>query len=338
MNIKMNEMKTSNIFYTVFLILVCGCTQYPAYEVTNLPFVNKTSLNMYVGDEVQLTASPVGENFVWSSENEKVASVTQTGLVKAISEGLSSIIVKSANDEVRVDVIVRIFIHLTDINLSAISLKIFAGEATQIWAYSIPENASEVTFEWRSENPAVATVDKHGIVTAVSRGKTNIIVSSNSIEKIIPVNVPEVYKCDKRDWSVEVSDETPSYGVSKDKMIDNNYNPGEYWHSQWDGGAVPPPHWAIIDMKEPVEIVKIVTQRGGDTRTLQYFVGDSSDANADTWVKIAEGIYDSPSADHTLTLEIAEPATGRYLKLVLPDSFRYPYTSICEVDVYGLSY
>jgi hypothetical protein len=294
---------------------------------------------MYTGDEVQLTASPVSENFTWSSENGEVASVSQTGLVKALSEGLSSIIVKSASDEARVDVRVRTFIPLTDISLSIASVKLYVGDKVQIWAYSVPDDASDVILTWRSENPDIATVDRNGAVTAVARGITGIIVASGSIEKTVTVSVPELYRCDKTGWSIEVSDQTASDGGGKDKVIDGDYGNGGYWHSQW-GPDIACPHWAVIDMKEPVEIARIITQRrnNGDTRTLQYFVGDSPDADAGTWVKITEGAYISSSANHTLTLDVAEPVTGRYLKLVLPDSFRNPFTAICEIDVYGLMY
>jgi hypothetical protein len=339
-------MKTSkyfNIFCIVLLGLAYGCAQYPAYEVTNPPFVNKMSLNMYVGDEEQLTASPVGKNFVWSSDNEEVASVSQTGLVKALSEGLSSIVVKSAADEVKVDVRVRIFVPLTDINLSKTSVRLYVGDVAQMWAYSVPDNASDVTFAWRSENPEVATVDKNGIVTAVSRGIADIIVSYGSIEKTVTVSVPELYQCDKTGWSVAVSDQTASDGGGKDKIIDGDHGTSGFWHSQWSGGNAPLPHWAVIDMKESVEIARVVTQRrnNGDTKTLQYFVGDNPDANADTWVQIAEGTYAAAVSgvdNHTLTLNVAEPVTGRYLKLVLPDSYRSPFTAICEIDVYGFMY
>jgi hypothetical protein len=333
-------MKTENIFCTVLLVLVCGCAEYPAYEVTNPPFVNKTSLNMYIGEETQLTASPVGENFIWSSENEEVVTVTQTGLAKAVGEGLSSIAVKFLSDEVKVDVRVRMFVPLTDISLAQTSLRLYAGDKMQIWAYAVPDNASDVTFTWHSENPEVATVDKNGTVTAVSKGITRVTVASGSVEKTVTISVPELYKCTKEGWTVEVSDQTASDGGGKDKIIDNDYGTGGYWHSQWSGGNAPLPHWAVIDMKEPVEVARIVTQRrsNGDTKTLQYFVGDSPDANADTWVKVAEGFYTSQTAGHTMTLNVTEFVTGRYLKLVLPDSYRDVFTAICEIDVYGLSY
>jgi hypothetical protein len=341
--VKVNKMKTYNyfsIFCLVFSGLMCGCAKYPAYEVTNPPYVNKTSLNMYVGDEVQLTASPVGENFVWSSENEEIASVSRTGLVKALSEGLSSVAVKSSGDEVKVDVRVRTFIPLTDISLSVASMRLYIGDKAQIWAYSVPDNASDVTLAWRSENPDVATVDKNGLVTAVAKGVTTLAISSGSVEKTITVSVPELYKCDKTGWSVEVSDETASDGGGKDKIIDNDYSTGGFWHSQYSGGNVPLPHWAIIDMKAPVEVARIATQRrnNGDTKTIQYFVGDSPDADSDAWVKIIEGMYASSASNHTLTLDAAEPAAGRYLKLVITESYRSVFSAICEVDVYGLMY
>jgi hypothetical protein len=333
-------MKTGNIFYAALLILMCGCAQYPAYEITNPPFVNKTSLDMYVGDEMQITASPVADDFKWSSDNEEIARVSQTGLVTAVGEGLASIVVASDNAETEIDVRVRIFIPLTDINLPKTSEKLYAGDQTQIWAYSVPDNASDVTFTWRSENPEVATVDKNGMVTAVSRGITKITVSSGSIEKAITISVPELYKCEKTGWTVEVSDQTATDGGGKDRMIDGDYGTGGYWHSQWSGGNAPLPHWAVIDMKQQVEVARIVTQRrsNGDTKTLQYFVSDSPDVNSDTWVKITEGMYTSTSANHILSLDATEPVSGRYLKLVLPDSYRDVFTAICEVDVYGLMY
>jgi hypothetical protein len=339
-------MMKTKIFIACIAIAVTGCflpgcdVDVKKDPVERSIYVNKTSLNMYVDAEVQLKASPAGETFVWSSENEEVVTVSQTGLVKAVGEGQASVVVESSGDGVKVDVNVRIFIPLTDISLSTASVRLFVGDEARIEAFPVPNTASDVTFAWRSENPGIATVDEKGLVTAVARGTTTVVVGSGSFEKAITVSVIELYKCDKTGWSVEVSDQTESDGGGKDKMIDNNYDNGGYWHSQWSGGNAPLPHWAIIDMKEPVEVARIATLRrnNGDTRTLQYFVGNSPDAGSDTWVKVAEGTYASTSANHTMTLDLAEPVTGRYLKLVLPDSYRDVFTAICEVDVYGILY
>jgi hypothetical protein len=95
-------------------------------------------------------------------------------------------------------------------------------------------------------------------------------------------------------------------------------------------------------MKGQVEVVRVATlRRSGryqDTKSVQYFIGDNPDANSGTWTKITEGAYASTSADNTLTLSVANPVSGQYLKLVLPDSFRSGLTAICEIDVWGQRY
>jgi hypothetical protein len=148
-----------------------------------------------------------------------------------------------------------------------------------------------------------------------------------------------LYKCDKTEWTVEVSDDQADDGGGKDVIIDGDLSFNRWWHSQYSPALMPCPHWAVIDMKEPVEVSRILTVRrnNGDTKTIQYFVGDSHDVNADTWVKVAEGAYPSKeSPEHTLILDVAVPVTGRYLKLVMPDSFRDPLIGLCEIEVYEI--
>jgi len=309
-------------------------------SVTNPPFVNKTALNLYVGDEAQITASPSDAAFQWSSNNEDVASVSQSGVVTAIGEGLATISVASENDKTDVDVRVRIFIPLTDINLPVQSVKLYVGDKAQLWAYPVPEDASEVVFTWTSADPNVATVDKTGMITTIAKGITTVTVSAGGIEKVITVSVPELYQCDKTEWQVLTVSDADAEGGGKDKMIDSNYATNQYWHSKWQGGNAPLPHWAVIDMKEQIEVARTITLRtsGGDTKTLQYFVSDDPDPNAGTWIKVMEGAYASKTAAHSLQLDATESVSGQYLKLILPDSWKAPFTSICEIDVFGLRY
>jgi hypothetical protein len=315
-----------------------GCAEYPAYRITNPPFVNKTSLTLYTGDREQLTASPEGGDFVWTSDNPAIAAVSDSGLVTALAEGIATISVASHNDHTNVDVRVKTFIHISDISLSKTAATVLVGNSAQITASPLPENASEVAFVWTSDNPAVATVDKRGLITAHTAGVATITVSSDTVKRHIAVTVPELYRCPKTGWTVEVSDETASDGGGKNKIIDDSYNGKEFWHSKWDGGAAPLPHWAVIDMKTAVTVARVTTLRrnNGDAKTLQYFVGNDPDPNSKTWTKITEGAYASKTADHSLQLDASEPASGRYLKLVMPDSYRQPFIGICEIDVYGV--
>jgi len=145
---------------------------------------------------------------------------------------------------------------------------------------------------------------------------------------------PSIYLYDRSTWEVlEVSDQTASDGGGMTTIIDGDL--GTYWHSQWDGGDAPLPHWAIIDMKTAKNIVKfdIYRRRGNtDTRTVECYLSDSPDAEG-TWTKIGEGQF---SSGDMLTIDPTDKVTkGRYLKIFLPDSNRNPFTSIAEVYPYG---
>lgn len=52
------------------------------------------------------------------------------------------------------------------------------GSETAFTAQVLPENAADKTLLWESDDESVATVDKGGVVTAVSQGKCRITVRS----------------------------------------------------------------------------------------------------------------------------------------------------------------
>jgi hypothetical protein len=335
-----NKMKTGIFLIKSFCVIllagmICGCTRYPEKEVTNPPFVNKTALNMYVGDEEQITASPSDATFQWSSDNEEVVRVSQSGVVTALREGLATISVASENDKINIDVRVRTFIPMTDITLPVQSLQLAPGGKAQLWAYPVPEDASE-SVTWASTNPAVATVNQAGMVTALAKGITTVTVGAGDVTKNINVRIPELYQCDKTGWTIssynsETWDQRAASAIDgKDETV---------WCPLWSSAQLP--HWIVIDMKAPIEVVKIITLRYSSisvAKTLQYFIGDDPDPNATTWVKIMQGTYESVTADHKLQLDAANPRTGQYLKLLLEDSFDPPHILIAEIDVYGFQY
>lgn len=150
-------------------------------------------------------------------------------------------------------------------------------------------------------------------------------------------NFPLIYRYDRTDWRVlEVSDETASDGGGMHTLLDGNL--GTFWHSKWDGGSAPLPHWAVIDMNSPRRIIKIDTYRRSgttDSKTIQFFVGPDPDADAASWTKIGEsGFVSGKDNVETLISNSVSTLGGRYLKLVLPDSNRDPFTSIAEVYLY----
>ena len=69
-------------------------------------------------------------------------------------------------------------VKATGLSLSATSLSLVKGETEQLTATITPENATMKTVEWSSDNTAVATVDRHGLVTAEGEGVAHIIATT----------------------------------------------------------------------------------------------------------------------------------------------------------------
>lgn len=53
------------------------------------------------------------------------------------------------------------------------------GDTLRLVANVAPEDADDVSVIWTSSNPAVATVDSSGLITALSQGTAKIIVKTN---------------------------------------------------------------------------------------------------------------------------------------------------------------
>lgn len=78
------NLKAIFFVFPLFCFLLTGCEENLRTEVERAFFVNKSSLALFVGDEVQLVASPTDGTYVyrWSSEDVSVATVDKDGRVK----------------------------------------------------------------------------------------------------------------------------------------------------------------------------------------------------------------------------------------------------------------
>lgn len=72
--------------------------------------------------------------------------------------------------------------HMIYVNES--SLELFYGDAQQLTA-----SPTEDTFTWMSEDPDIADVDSHGMVTAKTEGNTRIVVTSGEYKEYVEVSV-----------------------------------------------------------------------------------------------------------------------------------------------------
>ena len=115
----------------------------------------------------------------WTSSNTAVATVTGTGLVKAIKNGTANITVKTHDGGFTKTCKITVGIPVTSVNINTTSRTITAGKTFQMAAWPQPTNASNKTVTWSSSNPAVAKVSSTGLVTGVNGGTAKITVKTN---------------------------------------------------------------------------------------------------------------------------------------------------------------
>ena len=137
---------------------------------------------------VQATVKPANTNSTkveWFSTDETVATVNQKGRIQAVGVGSCQIICRSVAFPMvqsAVDVVCRI--PMTAISLNTDSLLMKAGETFQA-AYTFePMEATDRPMIWHSGNPAVATVDENGLITAHKAGNTAISVQNPEKKKL----------------------------------------------------------------------------------------------------------------------------------------------------------
>ena len=170
-------------------------------HVTNLevevePF---DAAGLLVGKSVQATAkiSPsnaTNKNVTWSSSNESVATVDQTGKITAISAGTAQISVTADDGGISAKVTINVTsdIIITNIKMKAVN-GIYVGTPTTPVIEITPTNATNQKLSWSSSDKSVATVDETGKITGASAGTAIITVKTTDGSDITVTKSITVY-------------------------------------------------------------------------------------------------------------------------------------------------
>ena len=127
-------------------------------------------------DDFQLTATIAPLNFtdavVWTSSNEEVAAVSDTGYVEICGVGTAVITVTAGNVKAVCKITVPQLIDWIEFDEDEIELK--AGETYQLKPYISPSDATNKKLKYTSSDTKVAEVSASGLVTAKSEGEAKI--------------------------------------------------------------------------------------------------------------------------------------------------------------------
>lgn len=137
-------------------------------------------LNIEYGTDDKAEQEKIAEaasklNLTWSSSDEEVATVDETGLVTAVGAGEADITVSVADANISSTTHIKVVILPTGVKApETLSLEL-NGEATKaLGAKMTPEDATDVKLAYLSSDESVATVDESGNVTAVGVGECTI--------------------------------------------------------------------------------------------------------------------------------------------------------------------
>lgn len=115
---------------------------------------------------------------VWSSSNETVATVDETGVVTAVGAGTVEITVALEKGNISGTCEVKVVVPAEGVTApETLDLEVNGENTAQLDVKATPEDATDVTFTYESSNPEAAAVDENGVVTAVANGEADITVT-----------------------------------------------------------------------------------------------------------------------------------------------------------------
>ena len=172
----------------------CSVTVTDPYVKVASVELDKTSLELTEGDAAQLTATVKPDNatdktVTWKSSDAKIATVSASGEVVAVAEGKATITATAGDASASCEVAVaKKVIAVESISLNETALELTEGETATLTATVLPENATDKTVTWTSDNTAVATV-ADGVVTAVAEGTAKITAKAGDASVLCTVTV-----------------------------------------------------------------------------------------------------------------------------------------------------
>ena len=146
--------------------------------------LDKEEMTLEIGEEESLVARingiPNNTDIDWKSDNPDIATVNVDGIVKAISQGTTTIYATAKGSMYFATCKVTVKSDkATDIVLDKNELTLNIGDKERLTATVLPESVKDKSVRWYSSAQRIATVNADGVVTAISVGTAVITVTTN---------------------------------------------------------------------------------------------------------------------------------------------------------------
>ena len=143
--------------------------------------LDKTDLTLDVNDTEKLTVTvnpndATNKTVTWKSDKPEIVEVDSNGNVTAKAAGTATITATVDGKSVSCKVTVngQTTVPVASVELNQTTLELIAGKEATLTATVKPDDATNKTVTWSSNNETVATVDNNGKVTAKAAGEATI--------------------------------------------------------------------------------------------------------------------------------------------------------------------
>ena len=156
----------------------------PYVEVTGIQ-IDRKEISLNEGETAQLQATVLpsdatNKSVEWASSKTSVATVSSSGLVTAVSEGVSTIVASAGGMSATCSVtVMKKTINVTSVSLNKSELSLTKGNTETLIPTVNPTDATDKTVSWSSSNTSVATVSSTGTVMAIAVGTATVTVTTN---------------------------------------------------------------------------------------------------------------------------------------------------------------
>lgn len=148
--------------------------------------VSPAAVSLGTGQTQPLQASVVVDpgqatTVTWRSTAANIASVSGTGVVTGVAQGITTITaIATADSTLRTSVTVSVVSIVRAVAVTPTTASLFRTSTQQLTSTVTADAGAVQTVIWRSSNPATATVSTTGLVTAIALGTTTITVLSTA--------------------------------------------------------------------------------------------------------------------------------------------------------------
>ena len=125
-----------------------------------------------------LPADASDQQIIWTSDDESVATVTESGVVEAVGNGTATITATSNHMGFQASCPVSVTTAVDGVSLNKNTLDLYVDETAFLEATVTPLDASNQAVTWSSSNPDVVSVASDGSITALACGSSVITVTT----------------------------------------------------------------------------------------------------------------------------------------------------------------